>query len=92
MRTRKTEYLNSYTLKPEYSFQVFDGEWKNVAENGRLCIYKTEEERDKKRAEYRKLKPTNALSSAAAVGGRLRRNVRRCKIQLHEINFFFYSS
>ena len=62
MRTRATEYLNRHTLKPEYGFQVFhDNEWKNVAENGEPCIYKTEKERDEKRAQYRKLKPSNEL-------------------------------
>lgn len=60
MRTRATEYLNRHTLKPEYGFQVFhDNKWTNVAENGEPCIYKTEKERDEKRAQYRKLKPPN---------------------------------
>ena len=61
MRTRATKYLNRHTLKPEYGFQVFhDNKWKSVAENGEPCIYKTEKERDEKRAQYRKLKPSNS--------------------------------
>lgn len=65
MRTRAIEYLNRHTLKPEYGFQVFhDNEWKNVAENGEPCIYKTEKERDEKRAQYRKLKPSTSAHPA----------------------------
>ena len=61
MRTRNSDYLNTETFKPEFSFQIFhDGEWKNVAEDGAPCIYKTEKDRDEKRAQYRKLKPSNA--------------------------------
>lgn len=57
MRTRPVEYLNTHTLQPEYGFQVFhNGEWKNVAEDSKPCIYKTEEERDEKRKMYRNLK------------------------------------
>lgn len=67
MRTRNHDYLNMHTIEPEFGFQVFDeGEWKNVAEAGVPCIYKTEKERDEKRAQYRKLKPSNATSSADA--------------------------
>ena len=72
MRTRATKYLNRHTLKPEYGFQVFhDNKWKSVAENGEPCIYKTEKERDEKRAQYRKLKSSNASNEPtplAAVG------------------------
>ena len=61
MRTRNHDYLNRHTFECEFGFQVFDkGEWKNVAEDGVPCIYKTEKERYEKRAQYRKLKPSNA--------------------------------
>ena len=64
MLTRNRDYLNKKTLEPEFGFQVFDeGEWKNVAENGVPCIYKTPEERNAKRAQYRKLRPSNAKVS-----------------------------
>ena len=60
MRTRNHDYLNRHTFECEFGFQVFDkGEWKNVAEDGVPCIYKTEKERDEKRAQYWKLKPSN---------------------------------
>ena len=70
MRTRNHDFLNRNTFEREFGFQVFDeGEWKNVAEDGVPCIYKTEKERDEKRAQYRKLKPSNAKSKPPAESG-----------------------
>ena len=70
MRTRNHDYLNRHTFEREFGFQIFDeGEWKNVAEDGAPCIYKTEKERDEKRAQYRKLKPSNGRGKPTAECG-----------------------
>lgn len=58
MRTRTHNYYDARTHKPVYSFQVIHkGVWSNVAENGKPLLFKTTEERDAKRAEYRRQKP-----------------------------------
>lgn len=57
MRTAPTTWLDTITLQSKYGLKVFhDGKWKNLAENGKPCIYDTTVERDAKRAEYRKIK------------------------------------
>ena len=42
-------------MKPRFGFEVHhNGQWKNAAEDGVPCIYATEQERDEKRAEFRR--------------------------------------
>ena len=46
-RTKKYDWLNSKTCKPKYGFKVFiGGEWCLAAENNKLLIFDTPEERD----------------------------------------------
>lgn len=61
MQTAPTSWLDTETLKPKYGLKVLhEGRWKNLAEDGKPCIYDTETERDAKRAEYRKIQaPSN---------------------------------
>lgn len=57
MRTRTKDWLDLKTMKPAYGFQVFhDGQWKDVAEDGKACIFASPAKRDKKRSEFRKLR------------------------------------
>lgn len=57
MKTRAKDWLNMKTMKPAYGIQVFhDGRWKDAAENGKACIFGSRYERDKKQAEFRKIK------------------------------------
>lgn len=67
MRTRISNWIDMKTRKPAFGFQVYhDGRWMNAAEDGKPCIYTSEAKRDKKQAEFRKLKsPYNA----AVTGG-----------------------
>lgn len=57
MRTRDYDWFDSVNFTNHYSFQVHhEGVWKNIAEDEKPCIFSTTEERDAKRAEYRKKK------------------------------------
>ncbi len=55
MRTAANNWIDTSTGKLKYGIDVLhNGVWKHLAENGKACIYDSEEERDAKRAEYRK--------------------------------------
>lgn len=57
MRTRNHDWFDEKNMCSMYSFQVVtEHGWENVAEDGKPCIYPTTEERDAKRAEYRRKK------------------------------------
>lgn len=57
MRTRPTSWIDIDTLQGKYGLQVLHkGKWRNLAENGKPCVYDTQEERDAKRREYSKIK------------------------------------
>lgn len=56
MRTKNFDFLDIEKSKPLYSFKVLhEKTWKNVAENGKPLLFETEESRNLKRAEYRKM-------------------------------------
>lgn len=47
MRTRKHDWFDTVEHKPKYGFQLLvKGRWKHVAEDGKPCLFDTEEERD----------------------------------------------
>lgn len=57
MRTRVHNWLDTKTMTPLYSFQIWDPgdrRWKNVAEGSKPLLFENEKDRDAKRAEYRK--------------------------------------
>lgn len=57
MRTRNYDWFDGINHRPMYGFQIrTEKGWRNVAEDGWPCIYPTTEERDAKRAEYRRKK------------------------------------
>ena len=57
MRTRTHDWFDTRTHKRQYGFQVFhNGTWRNAAENGAPCLFDTQEDRDLKQAEFRKMR------------------------------------
>ena len=57
MKTRAFDWFDERKRVPMYGFQVLtETGWKNLAEDGKPCIYPTTEQRDSKRAEYRRRK------------------------------------
>ena len=57
MRTRNHDWFDERKRVSMYGFQILaETGWKNVAEGGKPCIYPTTDERDQKRAEYRRRK------------------------------------
>lgn len=57
MKTRNHDWLDTINLKPLLCIDVWDeNRWCNYAENGRLYVAKSEEERQQKRKELRKIK------------------------------------
>lgn len=55
MRTRNHDWFDENTHEVHYGFQILTGDgWKNVAEDGKPCIYKKKADRDRKRREYSK--------------------------------------
>lgn len=64
MRTRNNNWFNIKTNTVQFGFQVFsDGQWMDAAENGVPCIFDSEEDRNKKRAEFRSIKPSRGEKS-----------------------------
>lgn len=67
MRTRTHDWFNLKDMTPRYSFQIhINGKWHNVAENGKPLWYETTQERDRKQAEYRRMKGDIAMRRMAA--------------------------
>ncbi|MFD0726985.1 hypothetical protein [Lysobacter brunescens] len=57
MKTRIHDWFDTKRNRVMYGFQVHTADgWKNVAEDGKPCIYTCPEQRDAKRAEYRRRK------------------------------------
>jgi hypothetical protein len=57
MKTRPFDWFDESKRVSMYGLQVLtEGGWKNLAEDGKPCIYPTTAERDQKRAEYRRRK------------------------------------
>jgi hypothetical protein len=63
MRTTPCTWFDTKGGGIKHGFMVrVDGKWMHAAENGKPCIYETEKERDKKRAQFRKMKTQPQLS------------------------------
>lgn len=64
MRTRNCDYFDTSSLRTVYGIELLiGGVWLRLAENGKPCLFATQEDRNAKRATYRRMKESDLLRS-----------------------------
>lgn len=60
MRTRNCDYFDSSSLRTVYGIELLvAGVWLRLAENGKPLLFPTQEDRNAKRATYRRMKESD---------------------------------
>lgn len=66
MRTRNCDYFDSSRLRTVYGIELLiAGVWLRLSENGKPCLFATQEDRNAKRATYRHMKESELLSACS---------------------------